>query len=486
MATGGFKLSLSSARGKPGLKASLEQPAKRRRLLLDDDEPEDPNAAQEITGWDAAEGGAVDANAKKEKPKGPRVIPAQPNRDRREEARQRHLALRAESAAENGNGENREQMERPKVAFGLTTFDKTGDAQNGEDKPEPMDIDGENKPEDTRTEEEKLQAEAIDVLVNGKTATQAVIPISDKEAFENDMRDAPEAPTLASYEATPIEGFGAALLRGMGWKDGEALGKDKKPVAPAKDIKRRPALLGIGAKPEAAVGIEMGEWGGGKKGYKKPAATYNPLTLRNKKTGELITEEELKKRMEKQKENNTFVGDDKEDERRREKHRERKDRDRRDDEDDSERRRDKGRRDDGRKYRDDDYDDRDHGREKKYLEYKDADRDRQREKKYREDDYDDRKRSSHRDKDRGRRDRSRSPCYDDDRRSKRRERDRRERSADSDKYRREKRREREYRDGDGARSKDSDDRRRKRRDYGYDDEKEDRRSKHRDDKYSRG
>jgi len=30
------------------------------------------------------------------------------------------------------------------------------------------------------------------------------------------------------YEKVPIEQFGLAMLRGMGWKDGEGVGKNKK------------------------------------------------------------------------------------------------------------------------------------------------------------------------------------------------------------------------------------------------------------------
>jgi G-patch domain len=30
------------------------------------------------------------------------------------------------------------------------------------------------------------------------------------------------------YEKVPIDQFGFAMLRGMGWKDGEGIGKNKK------------------------------------------------------------------------------------------------------------------------------------------------------------------------------------------------------------------------------------------------------------------
>ena len=65
---GGFKMSLGALKAKPGLKASpTQKDTKKPRLLLGDDEPDDTNKQQEITGWDAAEGGALDASGKKEK-----------------------------------------------------------------------------------------------------------------------------------------------------------------------------------------------------------------------------------------------------------------------------------------------------------------------------------------------------------------------------------------------------------------------------------
>ena len=35
-------------------------------------------------------------------------------------------------------------------------------------------------------------------------------------------------PVLADYDLVPIDEYGLALLRGMGWKDGEGIGKDRK------------------------------------------------------------------------------------------------------------------------------------------------------------------------------------------------------------------------------------------------------------------
>jgi hypothetical protein len=350
---GGFKMSLGGLKGKVGLKASpAHKDAKRPRLALGDDEEDDSSKKQEISGWDAAEGGAVDIGGVKEK-EGPRVIPALPNRDWRGDSRRKQLAKAPHTQVKNEIVD--EQAARPKIEFGLTILKKEEQTENGTEEAvapgEPME-----DVKDNLTEEQRLDKRALDALINGKTADdELVIPLqSEEEALLNDIRDAPEAPDLDAYEATPIEGYGAALLRGMGWKDTDA----KSTGAPAKpkEFKRRAALLGIGAKEEAATGVELGDFKGGRAKGKKPAPSYNPVVRRNKVTGELLTEEELKAKLEQQdmvpdqkpKERRKH-SDDEEDDRKREKRSNGRDRDRRrDDEYDSTRSRDKR--------RDDDYD----------------------------------------------------------------------------------------------------------------------------------
>ncbi|KAH7391816.1 DExH-box splicing factor binding site-domain-containing protein [Pyrenochaeta sp. MPI-SDFR-AT-0127] len=299
---GGFKMSLGGLKGKAGLKAGFKasippKDAKRPRLALDDDEPDDSNKQQEILGWDAAEGGALEAGGKKGK-EGPRIIPALPNRDWRAEARRKQLAKAPHHQQQ--NGDVKEPVDEPKLQYGLTINKKDESKENGIAEtivPEPME-----DVKDNLTDEQRLEKKALDALLNGKTTdNDLVIPAQNEEdAFLNDLHNAPDAPTLESYEATPIEGFGAALLRGMGWKDGEAIGKNGAAVK-QKEVKRRPAFLGIGAKEEAAAGLELGEWDGKGKGKgKKVVQSYNPVTLRNKHTGEIITEDELKAKLESQ------------------------------------------------------------------------------------------------------------------------------------------------------------------------------------------
>jgi hypothetical protein len=465
---GGFKLSLGSAKGKPGFKAAVEKPAKRPRLDLGEEEPEDDNKKQEISGWDAAEGGAVELNGKKEEPKGPRIIPSLPNRNWRAEAMKKQAALAGVHPEQNGH--TPEKTETPQLGYGLTVFGKK-DRERA--SPEPMDTTKEGQQQDDGlTEDQRLEKRALEAIINGDAPDKTVIPLqTEDDSFHRDFNDAPDVPTLETYEATPIEGFGAALLRGMGWKDPEP--DNNKSTTKLKEIKRRPALLGIGAKPESAVGIELGDWG---KSKKKGAISYNPVALRNKTTGEIITEEELNSRLEAQKlipeekpPRSSKHDNDEDADRRREKRKDRKDRDRRDSDYDSERKREKDRRSDRRRDKDDEY----------------SDRERRRDKKYRDDDYDDSDRKREKRRDRDRRDGSRDRD-DYDRRDKGKDRERRYRSRSPDgDDRREKRKERDRRDRSRSWSRDEGDRRKRRREYEEDVGRDERKRRYRDEGYYR-
>jgi hypothetical protein len=61
---------------------------------------------------------------------------------------------------------------------------------------------------------------------------------------------------MEDYSSVPIESFGAALLRGMGWNPGSG------PNPKVHEPKRRPAGLGLGASEKP--GSESGKAGQGK------------------------------------------------------------------------------------------------------------------------------------------------------------------------------------------------------------------------------
>jgi len=79
----------------------------------------------------------------------------------------------------------------------------------------------------------------------------SVIANAAPNSFENDehldVSLRAEASTLDDYENVPIEQYGLAMLRGMGWKPGEGIGGYKKEVVAIFDPQSRPKGLGLGA-----------------------------------------------------------------------------------------------------------------------------------------------------------------------------------------------------------------------------------------------
>ncbi|EKG13430.1 hypothetical protein MPH_09456 [Macrophomina phaseolina MS6] len=290
-----FSLALGSKKTAP------PNAKKRPHSTLHDSDDEDASApqAQEVSHFDVSAGGAIDAS-KPKADKGPLVIPKQGNRDWRAEsqARKRQKSQLPSRPQANGHGDA-DDFEEEKPVFGLNIVNKAGtedanpeaEATNGaEESAAPA------EPAAPKTEDQL----ALEALLGEGKSSGLVVPIAEneEEAFHRDYQLAPDVATLEEYEAVPVEEFGAAMLRGMGWKEGEAIGRRKgqKAVQP-RVVERRPALLGIGAKPDAAIAEELGAWGKGGKGRGKPAQSYNPVVMRNTKTGEQLTEEELKQKL---------------------------------------------------------------------------------------------------------------------------------------------------------------------------------------------
>lgn len=69
------------------------------------------------------------------------------------------------------------------------------------------------------------------------------------QAFKEDMEDLPEQASIEEYEDMPIEDFGKAMLRGMGWEEGKAVGRMHRGMVEAVEFIPRPARLGLGAQP---------------------------------------------------------------------------------------------------------------------------------------------------------------------------------------------------------------------------------------------
>ena len=72
---------------------------------------------------------------------------------------------------------------------------------------------------------------------------------SDAELLQKELEDLPPEASLEAYEEMPVDAFGEALLRGMGWSEGRAIGRGNKKEVETKSVVRRPHRLGLGATP---------------------------------------------------------------------------------------------------------------------------------------------------------------------------------------------------------------------------------------------
>ncbi|XP_002734070.1 G-patch domain and KOW motifs-containing protein-like [Saccoglossus kowalevskii] len=102
---------------------------------------------------------------------------------------------------------------------------------------------------------EDIAKEKEDLIRRSKENSNLAIPLLMKnkipEGFETDDKlDTslrPNEASAADYDEVPIEEYGMAMLRGMGWKPGEAIGGRFKQIAKPVDAVLRPKGLGLGA-----------------------------------------------------------------------------------------------------------------------------------------------------------------------------------------------------------------------------------------------
>ena len=316
--------SISLAKTKPS--KAVANPRKRPRSSLADESDSDYDTnypgTQSVSSFDRSAGGAIGFDSKKRDANTPLVITAQKNRDWRAESSRKkgRNLLPAEEIARRERqttGELGDTGPKPQI-YGLTILKK-------EDAEPDIDWDGGMR-EPTNNEvanEEPMTAdeEAVAALMGAQRRKELVVPAVNSEteengrftgraggtgayeedAFKSDVASRPDSASLDDYAAVPIEEFGAALLRGMGWKEGDVVGKRKDRVIRPRVLERRPQLLGLGAK-EVPEGLEEigGAWGKAAKGKKMSNKGFTQMLLKNTKTGELLSEEELKAKKEQQ------------------------------------------------------------------------------------------------------------------------------------------------------------------------------------------
>ncbi|KAG9240495.1 putative Pre-mRNA-splicing factor SPP2 [Calycina marina] len=277
IAVKGFSLSSKSSTSKPGSKPPPPKHTlgKRPRSTFDHDDSESDGERngrgrhEEVTGF--GEGGAIrqEEQTKVE----PLIIARQGNNDWRMkkgsknllppevQAQMRDREKQKNSTEEKGlmNGKDSEPV------WGLSMRKREiVTLENGESQIRSTDADVADAETIQVIKPKTADEEALDALLENqeRKGPGLVIPLkggtrSEKEiedhAYWKAIKEAPEAATLEEYEKVPVEAFGAALLRGMGWKG------DVKSTGKKQEVKRRQNLLGLGAK-ELKDAEELGAW----------------------------------------------------------------------------------------------------------------------------------------------------------------------------------------------------------------------------------
>lgn len=150
---------------------------------------------------------------------------------------------RFEKAVEN------ETAQAAGVAFGL----------NARARPAPGSAAAAAAQERTEPSERSFVARAMETKSGGREDAEAA-------ALRDDLARLPDAADAEAYESMPVEAFGEAMLRGMGWTEGGGVGRNRAraPVKPIEYVPR-PQLLGLGATPAAALAAAADAAGGGGK-----------------------------------------------------------------------------------------------------------------------------------------------------------------------------------------------------------------------------
>lgn len=215
------------------------------------------------------------------------------NKDWRELARKRRTgkqyvpeSAKAQTGADGSVGGlgTRETINTGPVLSGLQVKTKREDADGIIE--EDVIMEEEVKEKAVEETEEQRALRALLAEASGEQDGDVFVPtipaISETDALKQDVDELPEVATLDDYERVPVSQFGAAMLRGMGWKEGQAASRKGKGMVEPYIPASRPALLGIGAKEQEVYDD------GSKSKYKskRPERRYVPVLKQDRETSE--------------------------------------------------------------------------------------------------------------------------------------------------------------------------------------------------------
>ncbi|KAJ7647547.1 DExH-box splicing factor binding site-domain-containing protein [Roridomyces roridus] len=274
-------------------------PLSRSRTSSPPATPHDPDSSDDegdgmqdelVTSFDALNG-AQRCVYSTSLPQGPLVIPALKNRDWREMARKRRSASQfVPDSAKASTGKDgsvgglgtRDTINSGPVLSGLQMREKARDegAEVDDQEVEMVDVKAQENEEEETEDQKALRAilAAAEGMVGEAPVIDVIKPVSETDAFKQDVDELPDAASLEDYDRVPVAQFGLALLRGMGWKEGTAASrKPGKGLVQPYLPEARPALLGIGAKEQ-----EVYDDGSKNKKSKRPERRYVPVIKQDK------------------------------------------------------------------------------------------------------------------------------------------------------------------------------------------------------------
>jgi hypothetical protein len=223
-------------------------------------------------------------NGERKRPNGPLVIPALKNRDWREVARKRRSAQFVPPSAASQTGKDgsvgglgtRDSINSGPVIAGLQIKKKIVEITSDDEtvqKTQDIEMVTVEETEDQKALRAIIAESVGEPQQQGPVIDVILTPVSEADALKQDVGELPESASLEDYARVPVSQFGAALLRGMGWKEGTAASRKpgKGLVDPYMPV-ARPALLGIGAKEQ-----EVYDDGSHKSKNKRPEKRYVPV-----------------------------------------------------------------------------------------------------------------------------------------------------------------------------------------------------------------
>ncbi|KAI0190306.1 DExH-box splicing factor binding site-domain-containing protein [Astrocystis sublimbata] len=254
----------TNRRGQPQPSSALGKRQRPNALQHDSDSGEDDDAIGKhesvtIVGADNDVSNSRDASDAKRRKE--YVISSQKNRDWKADAKRRNGGRSHNS--DTSSNKNPTQETAPadhdtdiKWGLNVTTKPTHEDAPKSNNDSQEQ---GKRSPdEDTLRPHSPVDVDkdAIDALLGKRKPAQQLIikdsagsnkpQFSEKDAYHKGVEEAADVSTIEEYDEIPEGEFGAAMLRGMGWK-GEEIGS--KP----KEATRRPHLMGLGSKEDEEI-----------------------------------------------------------------------------------------------------------------------------------------------------------------------------------------------------------------------------------------